>query len=280
MRVRQSCRSFRRRHTGFMWSTSMATGVSGLDLAISVHTEGSDWIVAKHIEAAHVRTDADGTAIVPWVPRDKLQYVDVDPLGSDWKVDEIDLETDQRGDHHGSRPSRADRARPADHARGRRRRRDSGYGIWLWPGRSKETFRTPAHDETGHSHFGFLQSTDMCSASSISSGPAILGRASILGKDSAKAADDYDEGLSGDAARGTGDARVRERDPVVNAWVDLSDLGHVTWIDRAGKKQTGQCGARTWLTTDADGVARAAVGKGKHKLRLTSGDWNEEQQSR
>ena len=70
--------------------------------------------------------------------------------------------------------------------------------------------------------------------------------------------------------------RGLEREPVVNAWVNLSSLGNVAWTDSAGKKQTGESGPRTWLTTDADGVARAAIGKGKHRLRLDSGNWNEE----
>src|SRR5262249_29756203 len=43
------------------------------------------------IPASHVRTDADGAAIVPWTPREKLEYVDVDLLDSDWNIDEIDL---------------------------------------------------------------------------------------------------------------------------------------------------------------------------------------------
>ena len=58
--------------------------------------------------------------------------------------------------------------------------------------------------------------------------------------------------------------------------MNLSSLGNVAWTDSAGKKQTGESGPRTWLTTDADGVARAAIGKGKHRLRLDSGNWNEE----
>ncbi len=106
--------------------------IGGVELGVSVHTEDSDWIVAKHFKRAHVRTDADGTAIVPWAPREKLQYVDVDILGSDWKLDETDLKQIDGRDHDGSRPTRADRARPPDHARGRRCRGNSDYGLWFW----------------------------------------------------------------------------------------------------------------------------------------------------
>jgi hypothetical protein len=39
-----------------------------------------------------VRTDANGTANVPWAPRAKLKFVDVDPVSPDWKIDQTDLE--------------------------------------------------------------------------------------------------------------------------------------------------------------------------------------------
>ena len=72
--------------------------------------------------------------------------------------------------------------------------------------------------------------------------------------------------------------RGPEREPVVNAWVDLKSMGAVNWTDKStGVKISGTSGGvNTWLTTDADGVARAGVGKGEHVLRLSSGDWNEE----
>ena len=85
----------------------MASRLAGWSSASASTPEDSDWIVANHIKAAHVRTDADGTAIVPWAPREKLQYVDVDLLGSDWKVDETDLKRIKTGIDHGSRPTRA-----------------------------------------------------------------------------------------------------------------------------------------------------------------------------
>ena len=76
--------------------------------------------------------------------------------------------------------------------------------------------------------------------------------------------------------------RGPEREPVVNAWVDLKSMGTVNWTDKStGVKISGTAGGvNTWLTTDADGVARAGVGKGEHVLRLSSGDWNEERKSR
>ena len=66
--------------------------VRGLELGVSLRTEDSHWVVAREIAAAHVRTEADGTANVPWAPRAKLKYVDVDPVGAEWKFDETDIE--------------------------------------------------------------------------------------------------------------------------------------------------------------------------------------------
>ena len=71
--------------------------IGGSELAVSVRTKDSGWIDVGRVEATHVRADADGTAIVPWAPRDKLQYVDVDPLSSDWKFDDTDLKQTSTG---------------------------------------------------------------------------------------------------------------------------------------------------------------------------------------
>ncbi len=249
-------------------------GVSGLELAISVHPENSDWIVTKHIEAAHVRTDADGTAIVPWIPREKLRFIEVDPLGSDWKFDE----TDQKQISAGITTVHARRERTVQ-------------GRLIMPvGENAEGILV-----TGFG-FGPTNNGDIPYARARQDGTFTLlvpsEHAYVLGIIDLKWASDPWSGmiLSSDAAKAADITmnvypatqlvvrvtRGPKRDPVANAWVDLSSRGHVTWTDRTGKKRTGQSGARAWLTTDAGGVARAAVGKGTHELRLSSGDWNEE----
>src|SRR5262249_38517064 len=65
--------------------------IAALDLAVNFRTEESDWIVASMVGAARLPTDAEGTAIVAWAPREKLKYVDVKIIGPDWKIDETDL---------------------------------------------------------------------------------------------------------------------------------------------------------------------------------------------
>ena len=250
-------------------------GVSGLELAISVHPENSDWIVAKHIAAAHVPTGADGTAIVPWVPREKLRFVEVDPLGSDWKVDE----TDQKQISAGITTVHA-------------RRERSVQGRLIMPaGKSAEGILV-----TGFG-FGPANNGDIPHARARRDGTFTLRvpseHAYVLGIVDLEWASDPWSGmiLSADATKAAEITmnvypatqlvvrvtRGPKRDPVANAWIDLSSRGHVSWTDSKGKKKTGQSGARAWLTTDSGGVARAAVGKGTHELRLSSGDWNEEQ---
>lgn len=67
--------------------------VAGLELGTNVRTEDSGWILCREIPAAHFRTDRDGIARVPWIPQDNLKYLDVDVIGADWKLDEVDLQT-------------------------------------------------------------------------------------------------------------------------------------------------------------------------------------------
>ena len=241
-----------------------------------MRTEDSDWIITKHIDAARVRTDATGTAIVSWVPRDKLRYVDVDivPLNSEWKIDETDHKQNSAGvttihvRHERAVQGRLIMPEGAD-AEGIL---ITGFGFGpknvgdIPYARARKdgtfTFRVPSE------HGYVLGITDLKWASDPWSG-------TILDNDTAKPAEIIMNVYPAMplVVRVT---RGPRRDPVVNAWVNLASMGHVAWTDKTGKKRTGTSGAQSWLTTGPEGVARAAVGKGEHRLRLTSGDWNEE----
>ena len=67
------------------------------------------------------------------------------------------------------------------------------------------------------------------------------------------------------------------REPVKDAWIDLQHLERVEWIDSSGEEHGVRAGIGEWLRTDANGVARGAVGQGEIELRLSSGDWEEGQ---
>ncbi len=255
-------------------------GIAGVELGISVRTEDSDWIIAKHIDAARLRTDATGAAIVPWVPREKLRYVDVDlvPVDTEWKVDRTDRTGIGAGITTGTTTVHVRR----EHTVQGRLIMPEGAdaegilitGFGFGPANNGDTpyararrdgtftFRVPSE------HAYVLGITDLKWASDPWSGI-------ILATDQATPAEIAMQVYPATplVVRVT---RGPKHDPVVNAWVHLASLGHVAWTDKTGKKQTATSGARSWLTTGADGVARAAVGKGEHRLRLTSGDWNEE----
>jgi hypothetical protein len=249
-------------------------GIGGLELGVSFHPQGTDWIVAKHFKEAHVRTNADGTAIVPWAPRAQLQFVEVDILGSDWKVDE----TIRKQFAAGITTVRA-------------RREQTVQGRLIMPeGANAEGILV-----TGFG-FGPGENGDIPSARARRDGtfhfrvPSEHGY--VLGIEDLKWASDPWTGLIlGKGSNQPAEIAMKvypatpltirvirgpQRDPVVNSWLELGTIADVNWTDGTGKKQSGRGRVSTWLTTDANGVARAGVGKGQQQLRLSSGAWSEE----
>jgi hypothetical protein len=249
--------------------------IVGLVLSVSVRTEDTGWFNAAWIPASHVRTDADGAAIVPWAPREKLEYMDVGLIGSDWKVDEIDSKRIKAG-------VVTVHARPERIVHGR---------LIMPEGADPEGILVSGFG------FGPANRGDIPHARALRDGTFRLRvpseHAYVLGIDDLKWASDHWTGviLGKDLARPAEISikvypatpltvrvtRGPRHDPVANAWVNLSSRGYVTWTDGTGKQRSGSSGVRRWLRTDADGLARAGVGKGDHNLRLSSGDWNEEQ---
>jgi len=249
-------------------------GIGGLELGVSVRPEECDWIVAKYFQEAHVRTDAKGNAIVPWAPRAKLQYVEIDILGPGWKVDETLREQIAAGI-------------TTVHAR----RKQTVFGRLIMPEGTAaqgilvtgfgfgpaDTGAIPSaraqRDGTFHfsvpaEHGYVLGIEDLKWASDPWTGM-------ILGKDSAHPAEITMKvypatPLTIRVTRGP------HRDPVSDAWLELGAMANVKWTDGTGKQRSGTGGAGTWLRTDAQGLARASVGKGKLQLHLSSGAWYEE----
>jgi RNA polymerase sigma factor (sigma-70 family) len=248
--------------------------VAGLEVRIGVNTDDSDWIASGELEQTRARTDDQGVAALPWVPRQKLKYVEVDPVGPDWKVDDIDLSRVEAGlttvvvrrvlavegrlvMPAGARPEgiliSGSGFGPANHGAApcARARADGSF-----------TLRVPS----GHAFV--LGITDSEWASDLWSG-------AILATDTAKPAEVVIEAypatpLSVRVSRGA------RHVPVVDAWVQVGVQGRVGWIDERGKKQTGIGGPRTWWKTDAHGIARGGIGKGKHQVTLAAGLWREE----
>ncbi len=250
--------------------------VGGLELGVSFHPEDSDWIVTHYIEASHVRTNADGTAIVPWAPRGRLQYVEVELPGSDWKVDETDLKQVKDGltTVH-VRREHAVQGRlimPEGADAGGILVTGFGFGpanngdIPYARARRDGTFRLRVPSDHGFS----LGVVDLKWASEPWTGV-------ILRADSAEPAK-IDMKVYPATPLTVRVTRGARREPVPGAAMELGSKAKFDWTDQAGEKRSAMGGASTWLTTDADGLARAAVGRGKQQLTLNSGDWREQRE--
>ena len=249
--------------------------VRDLELGINVRTNDSDWAVAADIEAAHVRTDADGTALVPWAPREDLKYVEARPCGSEWKFDSTDL--DRINERMVTVAARRE-IPVAGHLVMPKGSSPEGIlitGFGFGPGNNGDiryararadgsfTLRVPSY------HGYLLGIVDLEWASDTWSGL-------ILGKDTSKPADltisvYRATPLTVRVTRGTG------RVPLADVWVEVGSRGEVKWMDPTGKTQTGNAGTHCWLRTDRQGMARAGAGRGQFKVRLSAGNWDEEQ---
>ena len=71
--------------------------------------------------------------------------------------------------------------------------------------------------------------------------------------------------------------RGPSRDPVANAWLEVGGSTTVQWLHSSGRQSTAIQTISSWLRTDGNGVAHAGAGRGKYKVRVMSGAWDEEQ---
>jgi hypothetical protein len=248
--------------------------VSGMSLGVSVRTDDSDWAVARSIEAAEVRTNDKGEAVVPWAPREKLKFVDPDPLDSGWKFDKVDLE--RLGDRLVTVQARrqvpvtarlvmpegasAEGLLVTGFGFGPENQGDIPYARARADG--SFTFRVPSN------HGYVLSVVDREWVSEPWSGR-------ILGKETEKPAD---IAISVRRAvpvtiRAT---RGKEHTPVPDAWVDFGRDAEVNWVADGGEKKSGRSSIGPWLRLDGNGEAIAGAGAGKYTVRLSAGGWNEE----
>jgi Thioredoxin-like len=249
--------------------------VRGLELGVSILPDDSHWVIANEIASAHVRTEADGTANVLWAPRAKLKYIDVDPVGADWKFDETDVEhiADRMVTVHARRkiPTEGHLVMPAGVSPRGLLVTGFGYGptnvghIPYARVRADGSFTLRVASAHGYA----LGIVDLEWAGDFWSGQ-------ILPKDTSKPAE-----ITMSVHRAT-PVTVRvtrgpSRDPVANAWVEVGGSTTVQWPHSSGRQITATPTIRSWLSTGANGLAHAGAGRGKFKVRVSSGAWDEEQ---
>ncbi len=248
--------------------------VGDLELALNINVKESGWVIADRLAETHVRTNAEGTATVAWMPAGKLEYVEVEIVGNGWQIDSTEFD-----------PMHAEtttvHVRPLKTVEGR---------LIMPQGTSAEGILISGNgfgpDDHGHIPYARAQ-RDGTFALRIPAGYAfVLGlddiqwasdpwSGVILGNDSSKPAQISIKAYPATplTVHVTGGP---QRTPLAHAWINLTTDGRVSWTDKSGKIQHGTSGVRTWLVTDAMGVAKAGVGRGPHHLRLSAGDWNEE----
>ncbi len=248
--------------------------IGGEELGVEVKAAVSSWAVTSKIEAAHVRTDADGIARVPWAPRESLKYVEVRLISPDWKIDETDLSqvADRVVTVHARHrvPVEGRLVMPAGASPEGLLITGFGFGPRGNNGdrpsirtRADGTFTLNAPSEHAYA-LGIVDlewGGDPWSGVILSAGSAKIPNVTITAYSATPV-----------TVRAT---QGKHHTPIANAWVDLGRLATPKWTDASGKEQQGQVNISSWWRTDSHGMARAGVGRGKCQVRLSSKEWNE-----
>jgi hypothetical protein len=249
--------------------------VSDFPFGVDINAMPRGWPLTEYIDAAQLRTDADGEVTVPWFPKE-FGSVFVREACPDWKIDEI---------------AQRDKENP---------------NLTIVHARHKVAVRGRLKMPAGESAAGILIDSDGSGFTHIIDAPTA--RAAADGSFTLFVAPNHGYGLhildsewtssgwsgliladenstpaeiSMDATRATPlevrVARGPEPTPVAGAWIYASADQDFTWRDSRDQKRSGSARALQILRTDANGVARAGVGQGKLTVRVSDGMWDEEQ---
>ena len=227
----------------------------------------------NHFEAARQRTDEKGEVVLPWHLQTDLLHKVLKLSGSDWKLDggedaapqertcvvRVRRRTPVEGRVVMPEGEHCENLLIAGFGFGPNRRGDIPYARV----RKDGTFAI----NVASSHGYLLGILDRDWASDLWSGV-------ILGSDA-----DSPRFVKLDAYRATPltikVSRGASREPVRDAWVEVSRLGSVGFVDGSGAPKHGTAGMREWLRTAAEGIVRTGVGRSEVEVRLSSGSWRE-----
>lgn len=247
--------------------------VPALELAFSMRIKEGSWILSSYLPAARARTDEKGEAQIAWAPSEKLQNVDVDVLGSAWKIDETDIK-------------QLSRRIVTIHVR----RQKPVEGRLVMPkGMSAEGILVTGF-AFGPGHEGDVpQSRARRDGTFVFDAPSE--HAYVLGLSDREWAADPWTGvvLLSDSAEPAQIAipvvpaipvtvevtRGSQRQPLAGAWVELDQKKDFQSTQADGKKNNFIGSVGGWLRTDVQGRARGGVGRGKIEVRVSSGQWDE-----
>jgi hypothetical protein len=247
--------------------------VANLPISMSVSTEGGNWIISADVEASHVRTNANGEATLPWAPAEKLSYVEVNLLASNWKLDEVsrDQLALRLAVVHARRevPVEGRLVMPEGESAAGVLITGFGYGpgdhgdIPVVRTRADGTFTMSVSWDHGY----VMGVIDPEWASDLWTGLILAGETAMPSELTLKA--------SRAAPTTIRVTRGPDRSPVADAWIYPRIERDFEWTDAKGEKQYAGGGPGGWLRTNGEGVALTGLGRGEHDVRLAVGDWSE-----
>jgi hypothetical protein len=230
-------------------------------------------IVTQRLGAARVRTNEQGETSVPWAPRGKLNYVNVEMMGTDWKIDEIDQMTASERlvtvHVHRLKPVTGRLIMPEG---------TSAEGLLITGWGSGTGSQGDIPEVRARRDGSFV-------IDAASNHRYILG---LLDREWAcepwtgtilKSDDDDPAELVLVAHRATPltvrVTRGANREPVPGAWIDFHQSKDYQWVDANGKKHDASGSFGGWLKADADGVAHGGISTGTVTIRVLLGGWDE-----
>ncbi|MBC7852671.1 MAG: thioredoxin family protein [Pirellulaceae bacterium] len=252
--------------------------VPDLKLGVSVGVSGSngatDWIVTEEVEKAQGRTDERGELKLSWIPDENLKYLNPEVIDTAWKVDEIERDKVSEG-------ITTLRVRRMVVVSGQLKMPGGASAEGILVGGfgfgSGSRGAVPLARAASDGSFSFAAASDhgyalrICDSEWASDDWSGM----ILATENAKPA-----AISLEAYASTPlDVRVTrgpQHDPVPKAWVSVGCERPFSWTDAQGQKRYATANMSYWLLTDAEGATRAGTGKGKHKVSLSFGKWQEE----
>jgi hypothetical protein len=248
--------------------------VANLSFGVSIGTKSKSSIMTGDVDAARLRTDANGQVVVSWFPQDLLN-VFVQPAGDDWKIDEIERDkiaeglTTVRIRHKVAVPGRL--KMPAGvSAEGIV---VSGFGFG-----PKNTGDRPATRAAADGSFVLSVAPDHGYALNISDTQwASNGWSGLILPDEQTKPSEIVMDVYPATPLEVKVTRGPDHYGVSDAAIYLRSEHPFTWRNSHGANVSATGGRDEWVRTDASGIGRLGVNKGKQKLTLYAGLWNEEQ---